>query len=626
MIRKSGIMLFWLLSSCLVHAQTDQYRKTMLSLCDALLPTQLNEPASPNYGALVCPSVNPENHPLHSRAAEAVYPFAVAWKVTGNPKYRDAAIKLGNWLIPIQETTGKKAGGWSEIWPDPQQKGWFGTTTDQLISMAGAYPILKPFLTPAEIEKWNSSMQKAAEFVMQNFPVKSNINYNPTGAATLVLAYQNVDKPQQSWLVKADSLMNVYTLPFIDHQNLLVGEGMGVDEGYNMAQSIGYISLYAILTKDQQIKQVAADLLKEHYLFVYPNGSVDNSWGTRSFKWNYESGTKTAPGVYFSFALLSDLDPEFNAAGLKCLEYLNKSRTDDGFITYGPHADRHASSSPPCNYSTFARAQSLALAVEYGAKQPTPAKFPAQETNWFKFFPDINVAVVRTEKLMATVSAYGEIRRYSRPSVCRGGSITNLWMEGFGKNGYMETSSTSDYQRIEAQHMPVEGDLLPLTPRIEFTTDSSVFANIWEDKANMIAEKTGGQITVSVSGKMKNIKGIMSEVDYKLTHRFYSDYLTKEITVSGESHSFRIVEPIVNDPGTTFRLENDSTSTIKTGATEWELRVTGSTVPFHISLGNDASKYWCPFPGVEAYPIIITFNTQSKAPQTIAISLGKKKN
>jgi hypothetical protein len=626
MIRKIGLSLLLLLSSTLLPAQDNSYKTTMLSLCDALLPTQLNEPASPNYGALVCPSVNPENHPLHSRAAEAVYPLAVAWKVTGNPKYRDAAIKLGNWLISIQETSGKKAGGWSEIWPDPQQKGWFGTTTDQLISMAGAYPILKSFLSRAEIEKWNSSMLKAAEFVMQNFPIMSNINYNPTAAATLVLAYQNVDKPQQIWLVKADSLMNVYTLPSIDRQNLLTGEGMGVDEGYNMAQSIGYIALYAILTHDQRIKQKAADLLKEHYLFVYPNGSVDNSWGTRSFKWNYESGTKTAPGVYFSFALLANMDSRFNTAGLKCLEYLNKECIHNGFITYGPHADKHTSSSPPCNYSTFARAQSLALAVEYGAKPTTIAIFPAQETSWFKFFPDINVAVVRTEKIMATVSAYGEIRRYTRPSVCRGGSITNLWMEGFGDHGFTQSSSTADYQRIEAQHMPVENDLLPLTPRIEFTSDSSVFSNIWEDKGSMTAEKVGDPITVSVSGKMKSIKGTPSEVTYKLTHRFYADYLTKEITVGGQSQSFRIIEPIVNDPGTTFRLKNDSTVIIKTAASknEWELRVTGSTVPFQITLGTNADKYWCPFPGVEAYPVIISFNTISDAPQTIKISLGKR--
>ncbi len=623
---KTTLFLLLTILSTQLFAKEDPYKTTLLSLCDALLQTQMNEHANANYGALVCPSVNPDNHPLHSRAAEAVYPLAVAWKLTQQPKYRDAAIKLGNWLITIQEKTGKKAGGWSEIWPDPEQKGWFGTTTDQLISMAGAFPILKPFLSATEIENWNASMERAAEFVMQNFPVKSNINYNPTGAATLVFAYNTLKNPKQSWLVKADSLMNIYTLPFIDRQNLLTGEGFGVDEGYNMAQSIGYIALYAILKKDQRIKQIAADQLKEHFLFVYPNGSVDNSWGTRSFKWNYESGTKTAPGVYFSFALLADMDPKFGAAGLKCLEYLNKECMHDGWISYGPHAANHPGSSPPCNYSTFARAQSIALALEYGVKPTAKVNFPAQENNWYKFFSDINVAVIRTEKIMATVSAYGEIRRYPRPSVCRGGSISNLWMEGFGEKGYMQSSSTASYQRIEPMHMPVEKDLLPLTPRIEFTSDGANYSNIFEDVASMSAIKEADNIKVSTSGEMKTMNGAKSKVNYSLIHRFYPDYLTKEITVSGESQSFRIVEPIVNDPGTTFSLQNDSTLIIKAVSSKsvWEFCVTNSTVPFRIELGTDAEKYWCPFPGVEAFPIIISFNTVSEAPQTIKISLGKR--
>lgn len=68
-----------------------------------------------------------------------MYPFAIAYKLTGKAQYRDVAIKLGNWLITIQETSGKRTAGWSENWPDPGQKGWYATTTDQLISMAGAY-------------------------------------------------------------------------------------------------------------------------------------------------------------------------------------------------------------------------------------------------------------------------------------------------------------------------------------------------------------------------------------------------------------------------------------------------------------------------------------------------------
>ena len=294
---KSALLFLFTVFSFNLFAQENPYKSTLLTLCNTLLTTQINDPTDPNFGALVCPSTNPDNHPIHSRAAEAVYPFAIVWKLTGEVKYRDAAIRLGNWLIKIQETSGKKAGGWSEAWPDPEQKGWFGTTTDQLISMADAFPVLQDYLNSSEIKKWNSSIERAAEFVMTNFPVGSNINYNATGAATLVLAYKSVKKPRESWLIKADSLMSINTLKFIDNQNFLLGEGMGIDEGYNIAQSIGYIALYGILKHDSHIKQIAADLLKTHYLFIYPNGSVDNSWGTRSYKWSYESGTKTAPGV-----------------------------------------------------------------------------------------------------------------------------------------------------------------------------------------------------------------------------------------------------------------------------------------------------------------------------------------
>ncbi|WP_316812629.1 hypothetical protein [Pedobacter heparinus] len=624
---KPVFLFLVIISSGNLFAQKNPYQTTLQSLCDVLLRTQINKPADPNFGALVCPSVNPDDHPIHSRAAEAMYPFAIAYKLTNKVQYRDAAIKLGNWLIKIQQTKGKNAGGWSESWPDPEQKGWHGTTTDQLISLAGAYAILKPWLSAAEIEKWNQSMRVAADYIVATFPL-GNINYNPTGAATLLYTYKVADHPKQRWLIKADSLMHTSTLNYVTADNFLSGEGKGVDEGYNMAQSIGYIALYAILKNDLQIKQIAADLLKTHALFVYPNGSIDNSWGTRSFKWNYESGTKTAPGVYFSFALLADMDPEFAAAGLKCLDYLNTRSMQDGWIGYGPHASNRASSSPPCNYSTFARAQSIALAIEYGAKikrQSKPTSVP-EKHNWYKFFPDIKVAVIRTAKIMATVSAYGEIRRYPRESVCRGGSITNLWYDGFGANGFLQSSSSSSYQRIEEMHMPIEKDLLPLTPRIEFTNDTTYYANIFETAASMNVLKESDHVKVVTAGHMQTIKGINSNTSYSLTNRFYDDYVVKEITVAGERQKYSIVEPIVKDKGSTFYLKNDSTVMIKTAGSnaEWELKVMRSTTPYKITLGADADKYWSPFPGVEAYPIVISFNTISEAPQTLKIFLGKK--
>lgn len=64
----------------------------LLQLCDHLISAQITDRADPDYGGLRCPSSNPEPHPVHSRAAEAVYPLAVAYQITGDERYRDAAI------------------------------------------------------------------------------------------------------------------------------------------------------------------------------------------------------------------------------------------------------------------------------------------------------------------------------------------------------------------------------------------------------------------------------------------------------------------------------------------------------------------------------------------------------
>ena len=275
---------------------TDEYLKSLYQLSDLLLSTQITTATDPAYGALVSASTNPDKNPIHSRGAEAVYPFAVAFKHSQNAKYADAAVLLGNWLTSIQSS----GGGWIEEWPSTG--GWDGTTADQLISMAGAYTILKARLTTQESARWVDSITKAADFVQATFP-RNNVNYTPTGAVALVMAHKAVPSPKASWLTKAASLMDT-TLQSINTDNFITGEGSGVDLGYNIAQSIGYIAMYGLILPSTTHVDRAASLLKTHEYFMYPNGAIDNSWGTRTYKWTLESGTKTAPGVYFSFALI----------------------------------------------------------------------------------------------------------------------------------------------------------------------------------------------------------------------------------------------------------------------------------------------------------------------------------
>ncbi len=584
----------------MLEAPTQQtYLKTLYGLVDLLLSTQINDAKDPNDGALVSPSTNPENHPLHSRAAEAVYPLAVAYKHTQDAKYAKAAIRLGDWLITLQT----QAGSWIEEWPSAT--GWDGTSADQLISLANAYVILKSQLTPQQDSAWTGSITRAADWVSANFP-KGNINYVPTGAVALLSASRAVPNPKPGWLPKADGLM-AQTVAAINNEDLLVGEGMGVDLGYNIAQSIGFIAMYGRMLPSPSHVETAAKMMKAHQYFMYPGGAMDNSWGTRSFKWDLESGTKTAPGVFFSFALLADKDPSFQRGAQLALQYLKEHGQDDkGWLVYGPHAFRHPTSNPPDNYSTFARAQSIATAVEFGPESAAVGQVPADQKHWLKAFSSVKTAVFRTDKIMATLSAYGEIGSYPRDSMARGGSVSALWFEGYGSTGFLQVSSQTVYSRIEDLHMPIEQGLLPLTPRVE-TTSGTYFASVLDEQAKLgptTLDESG--VHATSSGVLRSVAGAASSTTFAWTYDFGADQYTKQVKLSSGS-GVRIVEPFVDDTGNQYAVVGTDTFTITTArGTVYELKVVESSGNYTLTAGTDRAKYWSPFPGIDCYPVIIT--------------------
>ena len=494
------------------------------------------------------------------------------------------------------------AGSWWEEWP--KTTGWDGTSVDQLISLANAYVILKDQLTAQEKAAWTQAITRCADWTEANFP-KGNINYVPTGAVALLSASRAVQAPKPSWLSKAASLMTL-TTDAINAEDLLTGEGGGVDLGYNIAQSIGYIAMYGLMLPSPTHVQRAAELLKAHQYFMYPNGAIDNSWGTRSFKWNLESGTKTAPGVFFSFALLADKDPSFQRGAQLALSYLHEHGQDDkGWLVYGPHAFRHPTSNPPSNYGTFARAQSIATAIELGPDTAPVGQVPADEKDWLQLFPSVKTGVFRTDKLMATLSAYGEITSYPRESMARGGSVSALWFEGYGSTGFLQVSSQTVYSREEAMHMPIEASLLPLTPRVE-TTSGTYFASVLDDQATLAMSKVATGVHATASGKLTSVAGASSGTTYGWTYDFGPDSYTKALNVSAAAN-LRIVEPFVDDTGNTYELVGTDAFTITTAnGSVYQLKVAESSGPYTLSAGTDHAKYWSPFPGLDCYPLIIT--------------------
>ena len=573
--------------------------KTLEVLSNTLLKLQTNEIADSNYGGLICPETNL----YHSRAAEGVYPLAVMFKHIGEKKYLEASIKLGNWLITQQEAGGE----WLETpWT------WTGTTADQLLMMSLTYPIVEKYLTSSEKVNWEKSIKKAADFLVKNMSADfATINYCATTPACL--ATTNLIFPDKAYLEKARKLSRM-VLSKMNEEGFIEGEAArvgkvkyGVDPAYEFDMSFWGLELYARLTNDTVVHNAIKNALLEHLPLVYPNGVIDGSWGARCYKWT-TFGSKTADGSQILFSLFSKEDNRFTTAAIRNLEYL-RTMIHDGMIGSGPDFFE-LYETPPCIYPTFARAKNLALAVELGNQdEEILGKLPSEEIGLLKEFNTVKVALARTESFYTTISAYdyldqlnwGEGRYSQFPS---GGAACNVWVKDFG---LLQTSSPTRYIRGEVIHMPEFNPLLQcLTPRFEFSDSTGYYTNLYERNGMLITDKKDdNNITISVSGEMRNEKQTPGGVSFQLSHTLLDKSITKKLELKYHDNQpvISIVEPIVYKDGLEVNLINERKVEIKYLEQTFLFEVHSGNVV--IELGEDKENYWQPFPAVRTYPIVL---------------------
>jgi hypothetical protein len=580
--------------------------KMLPMLTEALLKMQITDTTQKDVGALVCP----ESNELHTRAAEAVYPFAVMYQASKQERYLRASISLGNWLITRQA----KEGEWLETpWT------WTGTTADQLLMMALAYPIVEPHLSRAEARAWKVSIERAGDYLVKYMhPDFATINYCATTPATLLATHRVI--PKQEYLDKALTLTRM-VLARMDEDGFIQGEAArvgsvkyGVDLGYEMDMSLWGLGLYARLAGDTLVDRAVRNALQTHLHFVYPDGMIDGSWGTRCYKWT-TYGSKTADGCQILFSLYSHEDSRYRTAALRNLDYL-KTMMRGGVLGNGPHFF-DMTTTPPCIYPTFARAKNLALAIAFGdAARGRLGLLPTEETGTLKLFPTVRIAVARTQRVVATVSAYqyvdqenwGEGRYSQFPG---GGSACNIWIE---KYGLLQTSSPTRYVRGEIIHMPeIKDSIRCLTPRIEFSDSGRYFTNLYERSAAFAAQKgEKGTLIVSSSGELRTERQIPGGVAYELSHTFLPHGVEKRVVIRYHSRTplVDIVEPVVRRQGMKATQIDPVTVLLETGMQRIRFHVlSGSTT---VEAGKDSERFWQPFPAIRCYPIILKINAPAK--------------
>ena len=536
-LRRLTVLLLFLVA---FPAQGGELRRVaaemLFRLNAATVACQQTDPSHPDHGAFLCPGCGL----YHTRAAEAVFPLAYEYSLTGNRERLAQAIAAADWLIRQQRDDG----AWEET---PET--WTGTTTDQLLMLLLAYPIVRPHLDRKARKAWLAAMERAADY-LEGFMDNRNasINYCSTTTATLAEAYLRFGKP--AYRVKAAVLAHTVVAK-MDADGFVEGEGgrigdyrYGVDIGYNLEMSLWGLARYAEITGDTLVAEAVRRSAAAHITFIYPDGMLDGSAGTRSNKWTvYGSGT--SDGCHPLWALLSDGDPACVTAAVRNIARLGDCFTTCGLLGQGPDYDA-VRDVPPCIYPTFTKAKSLAMAHQW-VKADTDGQAPLPlDRDTLIHWRTLDIVLVRRGPFCSTVTAYGYqtgpgtgAKTMFRPT---GGAMSALWVEGFG---LLQASSQTEYHRWEPMSFPEMGMPTPLTPRLEVSADGRMWTNLYEFDASLTASETATGVECRASGVLKDRERQASGVPYSIEYHFSGTGLTK--TYELRSGAGIIVEPVIYD-------------------------------------------------------------------------------
>ncbi|MGB5553215.1 MAG: hypothetical protein WBM83_01060 [Flavobacteriaceae bacterium] len=572
---------------------------------DAMIATQVNDPENPEmHGALYCDACDR----IHGRCMDAVYPFLYMADKTGEQKYIDAAINVMKW----SENVSMPDGSWTVV---PNPKSWRGITVFGAIALGEAL-YHHGYVLPKEIkDTWTTRLQGAAEFIHKNFTIEySHVNY----AFTAVYALNFLGRmfKNEAYIAHSRELAQEVPNWLTQPNKLIFGENKPADEpsakgllpvdlGYNVEETLNGLVQYAVLEKNEELKQLLTESMEGHLEFMLPDGAWDNSWGTRQNKWSYW-GSRTTDGCQPAFALMAYRNPAFGTAAYLSTELLERC-TVNGLLAGGLHYESHGVL--PCLHHTFAHAKSLAFVLDNRDKLPTISKeipIPRSIASGIKHFSDLEVWLAAKGPWRATVSANDVVFKKPHSQTATGGSLAVLWHE---KIGPIFTASMAEYILVEPynQQPQPDGEDIPLTPRIEATYDGKWYSNLFDLKAEVETHSVDDNINFDVLTQLTDRESdVLPNAQFRLGYAFDKEKTT--ITVKKESKGsmkseVSLVLPIISPKDEKItRLSVNSFEIQKSN----NKIVVAANVPLAV-MKTKKERVFNMVPGMEAIPIKATF-------------------
>jgi hypothetical protein len=375
------------------------------------------------------------------------------------------------------------------------------------------------------------------------------------------------------------------------------------------------------------LDQVVASL-RAHLEFMLPDGSWDNSWGSRNYKWTWW-GSRTSDGCHPAYVLLAQHEPAFREAAWRNLE-LMAACTHGGLLYGGPHYFEHGDL--PCVHHTFTHAKALATVLDRSSdsepvqRTAIPRDDPAYTV---KAFPEIGTYLASIGDWRATVTEYDfdYVERVqaggASPGHASGGALSLLFHRALGP---VVTASMTEYRAIEISNQQAHKDYphMTLTPRIEFTVGDHVYTSLSDFEAVVNVLYTTEEIKFDAKGRLLNSSRAAvpnAEVHYSLRYRMTEDKVELVAgTDAAGATPVRFVVPIVSSQQET--VEQPDGKTVRITKQRGTLVVRTDAVNGFEKLSS--VRTFNLVPGFECLPLIVALQPGKEA--RVELSVEQKAN
>ena len=456
-------------------------------------------------GNLTCPACAS----MHGRAADAVWPLVWAWNRTGESRYLEAAQRLVRWA---RHNCERPDGAYL----NDVKSSWRGTTAFRQTALGKALLRFGDKLEAPVRAEWRGIFDRQTEWLHKwtedpNFSV--NVNYRAGVALSMEIAYALTgdarhravgDRQAQRVLdcIAADELLYGEAHPPMD---AATARGCrGVDIGYNMEETLPAMLEWAELRGDEAALARLTACGEAHLAFVLPDGAIDNSFGSRAYKWSYW-GSRTSDGALPLYAALArrGVRGAARAASLTLGIYERATDPVTGLLAGG--MDGVAADEPTCLHHALCHLKTLPEFIERPTADEARGTLPTEQGLWLRKFTTVDVAVAGVGPWRLTASANDSVFGDFANLATGGGSLTLLHHR---EAGPVFAASMAKWKLTEAHNMQQQRHddaTRSFTPRLE--TADGRYANVYDRQVAFDAEERGGTIAMTARGSLRDADG-----------------------------------------------------------------------------------------------------------------------